>query len=435
MPLFPLSTGGGGSVPPTTDLLDDITNVPGSILARAGTAWVGVAAGTATYVLTSQGPGQLPVWMAAGTSGGGGGGSGDVVGPVSADDGNMVMFAGSSGKQIADSGVAASRVVYGPVISGTYLNFTYASNGDTNGIVYYLGTLGLTAPFVNPDTLGQMRAMRSSDGNGSRTDLTSRLGGLNTHTLSVVNSWIGVDIGSNRFLTPNKYTLRNRGQFGTTNWAGDWVFQGSNNVGGITVADWNAATWVDIQTVTGNTDLSNNDAYTAQNVGVSAPYRFFRWMMTGSDNLGSYYFTVENLELYGAFQDNPSGTTADGVPRWVGAGGGEVKDSQVTIGDDGDLSANALIMKSAAIKTATYTMIENDFLILGNTTSGSFLVYLPASPANGRMVVVGKISASNTLTVVRNGNNIDGAAANINLTADNATLQLQFVTGFGWKIL
>jgi len=58
-----------------------------------------------------------------------------------------------------------------------------------------------------------------------------------------------------------------------------------------------------------------------------------------------------------------------------------------------------------------YTIVATDFLVIGDTTGGSFTVNLPASPTTGDMYAVKKSVAANTLTFSGNGKNIDGAAS------------------------
>lgn len=54
-------------------LLDQITTVNGSLLTRGADGWMGIPAGTADYVLKSQGPGNIPAWAPVSSGGGGNG--------------------------------------------------------------------------------------------------------------------------------------------------------------------------------------------------------------------------------------------------------------------------------------------------------------------------------------------------------------------------
>ena len=83
-----------------------------------------------------------------------------------------------------------------------------------------------------------------------------------------------------------------------------------------------------------------------------------------------------------------------------------------------------------AVKTGTYTAVHKDQLI---ANSGSaFTITLPASPSAGNTVVVKKVGAG-TVTIGRNGSNIEGSAQDGTLEATKA-MQVVYVDGtLGWK--
>ena len=68
---------------------------------------------------------------------------------------------------------------------------------------------------------------------------------------------------------------------------------------------------------------------------------------------------------------------------------------------------------SLPVKTVsnTYTIVNTDYLIIGDTTSSSFSIYLPPSPSNGDSFCIKKSVAANILTLNGNGHNIDGSAS------------------------
>ena len=82
------------------------------------------------------------------------------------------------------------------------------------------------------------------------------------------------------------------------------------------------------------------------------------------------------------------------------------------------------------VKTGTYTAANKDQLI---ANSGSaFTITLPASPSAGNTVVVKNVGAG-TVTIGRNGSNIEGAAQDGTLEATKA-MQVVYVDGtLGWK--
>lgn len=89
-------------------------------------------------------------------------------------------------------------------------------------------------------------------------------------------------------------------------------------------------------------------------------------------------------------------------------------------------------------KTTTYTILPTDLTILCDTSSAGFTVTLEAAPTDGRIVNVKKITTDgNTLTIARNGNNIEGAAANLTTaltTRPNFQLQYELANTTWWVL-
>jgi hypothetical protein len=110
---------------------------------------------------------------------------------------------------------------------------------------------------------------------------------------------------------------------------------------------------------------------------------------------------------------------------------GSLKDGtvEVTIAD----IYNSLT-SSVRTETADYEMVAGDVTVLVDTTSGAVTLTLPATPSQAQTAIVKCIDATNTCTVARNGNNIDGAASDQTLTL-NESLTLQYDSTFGWAII
>ena len=74
-----------------------------------------------------------------------------------------------------------------------------------------------------------------------------------------------------------------------------------------------------------------------------------------------------------------------------------------------------------------------------DTTSAAFTVTLPAAPSAGDIVALSDYTGTwetNNLTVGRNGSNINGAASDLILNADNTTATLIYVDGTeGWRVI
>ena len=93
-------------------------------------------------------------------------------------------------------------------------------------------------------------------------------------------------------------------------------------------------------------------------------------------------------------------------------------------------------MISYALRTETsdYTITSSDWTILADATSNTVTITLPASPNQGQVFNIKCIDSTNTCTIARNGNNIDGTANDINIVATDS-VTMQFDTAYGWSQL
>tara|TARA_B100000287_G_C20183391_1_gene603104 strand:- start:118 stop:543 length:426 start_codon:yes stop_codon:yes gene_type:complete len=83
-----------------------------------------------------------------------------------------------------------------------------------------------------------------------------------------------------------------------------------------------------------------------------------------------------------------------------------------------------------AVKTTTYTAVSGDQLIC-NHASTAFTVTLPASPSDGNTVIICNAGAA-TVTVGRNGSNINSAAEDATIY-EGGSAQLVYMGGtIGW---
>ena len=87
------------------------------------------------------------------------------------------------------------------------------------------------------------------------------------------------------------------------------------------------------------------------------------------------------------------------------------------------------------IKTSDFTAVSGEGYFV-NVTSGTVTVTLPSSPSAGNIVAVsdyaGK-SATNTITIGRNGSNIEGEAENATITTNREARTYVYVDGTqGW---
>lgn len=91
---------------------------------------------------------------------------------------------------------------------------------------------------------------------------------------------------------------------------------------------------------------------------------------------------------------------------------------------------------SYTVRSSNYTAVAGDN-ILANTSGGSFIITLPASPATGAVVniadAVGSFS-TNPLEIARNGSTIMSLAESMFVSTNDAAFQLVF-NGSTWRVI
>ena len=97
--------------------------------------------------------------------------------------------------------------------------------------------------------------------------------------------------------------------------------------------------------------------------------------------------------------------------------------------------AGTVDWQTGSIKTSDFTAANGEGYFV-NVTSGTVTVTLPSSPSAGNIVAVsdyaGK-SATNTITIARNGSNIEGEAENATITTNREARTYVYVDGTqGW---
>jgi hypothetical protein len=227
-------------------------------------------------------------WVPLGSSGGGSGSF--VTPPVNSSS------TGIAGQQAYDS-----TNFYQCVASNTWLRFfgaavfgifnrVFSSDGDTNGVFNFIGTLGLTNPFFNPQNVTSNPLIATASGILGTEEPISGLTDRAPGHVYVTNSggnWIKFDLGVGRSLILTAYSYRSR-----TGFSGDfptaWKLEASND----------NVSWTLIDGPRSVSITTTNQWLTTAVTGQTIAYRYWRWTSTG----GTTYFVFGETELYGTFK-------------------------------------------------------------------------------------------------------------------------------------
>lgn len=168
----------------------------------------------------------------------------------------------------------------------TFAIFTYVSDGDTNGVFYYLGTNAGADPWTNPHTAGFLTIAASNIGTGSLAQTVDRTNNDNWDAPQAGNWW-QVDFGASRTLVVSAWSFQQRSITG-------------NNPTQLTLAGSNDGT--NFTTILGTQTISNTSANQWNSftiAGQTTAYRYIRMTRTANDSSGGTYFTIGDWELYG----------------------------------------------------------------------------------------------------------------------------------------
>lgn len=174
-----------------------------------------------------------------------------------------------------------------PELSSTPTTLTFSSTGDTNGLVYWLGTSGNTHAFHNPTALGTITASGTSQYSNYAPEFA--------FNRTVTSPWISqpettpifyFDFGPRR-IDPNYYTIRGRSD-SNDNHLRNWVLEGTND----------GVTWDTLDTRVNDTQqgLGTWGQYSCTS---SQAYASLRLKMNGVNSSGGGYLIVDEIEFYG----------------------------------------------------------------------------------------------------------------------------------------
>jgi hypothetical protein len=191
--------------------------------------------------------------------------------------GGSSPVAAADGKQGA---VAASAS------GGRVRVFSYTSDFDQNGIIYYIGTRGGSQEFVNPADQGLIVVSRSSSEQGRPKDALSREPVAETYTRREPDSWYMFDL-KNRRCIPSHYTIRHDLERGY--YVRSWKIEASND----------QQEWTLLKDHKNDAAINAPGASATFAVNAAGEFRFFRLTQTGQNASGDLYFVISGFELYG----------------------------------------------------------------------------------------------------------------------------------------
>ena len=203
----------------------------------------------------------------------------------------------ASGSQHAPWQTANAMPASSSVSSLSPMSLHYQSDMDMNGLMYYLGTASLTAPYVNPVQRGLVRVTC----NGLMKDslpIEHVVGRVTVRCVTSAESsaWIAIELTS-CYVQPSAYTLRHYSSW-DTECMRHWRLEASR--------DGKLYTPISVH----NNDSALNGAGSTNTWPISldtahAPsplhlfYRFFRLNLTGPNSNNHLYLACSGFELYG----------------------------------------------------------------------------------------------------------------------------------------
>ena len=100
----------------------------------------------------------------------------------------------------------APREIYG-------ISFQFHRDFDQQGILFYIGTNSGTEPWKNPALTGRVKVTASSMEKGQASYITDYKEPHECWTKDIPASWFQLDLGPNRRVLPNYYTIRHGGNY------------------------------------------------------------------------------------------------------------------------------------------------------------------------------------------------------------------------------
>lgn len=169
---------------------------------------------------------------------------------------------------------------------------TYVSDGDANGVLYFLGRGYGTAAWTNPETANFVDIIsKPVGGAGNVNTLCDRAASEYSSGGSdgAGNEWFKIDFGAVNTMLASKFSYRYRND--SSNFSPTaWKWEGSND----------DSAWDELADVTGQTPSASTWVSTDAAVQTTA-YRYIRVRQIGNNNNGTSHFSIGELEVYGTF--------------------------------------------------------------------------------------------------------------------------------------
>lgn len=140
-------------------------------------------------------------------------------------------------------------------------------------------------------------------------------------------------------------------------------------------------------------------------------------------------------------------STDNAIVIWDGVGGSAIQTSGVIIDDNDNISGatdvsasgtvetNDIIVNGVVSQSATYTILDSDFLILLDTSGGAFTITLPSVALNiGRIYHVKLENGGSNLTIAPDGSDTIDGEDSVIIEVENTSISLVGTTGV-WRIV
>jgi len=188
-----------------------------------------------------------------------------------------------------------------------------------------------------------------------------------------------------------------------------------------------------IRSLTDSSDFSNNNL------------QFNFQERNTSGTFVSSSIDIMNIRANGTVQLNPTGYSHSPTPRLVigedNTGDAALEVTGASYLNGKTTTTGARLKKIIAINDSddgsTYSVATDDHIIIYTTFDGNVTVDLPASPENGRELIIKQLGDINsyTLTIDANGNEINSSStANINGAINSSSVTIVYYNGI-WYVI